>query len=102
MITEFEKLTDNELIDKIGKLTHMYNFYDQTGNENLKWSISDMLQQCYQIQDDRMNLKMIKDAIEQQPDFDATNNEKNDTFNKPTSDRGNISRRQRRQNPLRK
>lgn len=55
--SEYMKLSDEELNTKIQKLSKMYNFYHLTDNGNMENSIADILQICYNIQDERADMR---------------------------------------------
>ena len=57
MYSEYANLTDEALNEKVQKLTKMYNFYHLTDNSNMKNSIEFMLNVCYNIQDERADMR---------------------------------------------
>ena len=59
---EFEKLTDQQLYDKIATLHKQLSFYQYNNNEQVVESILTMLEVCYNIRDER-NYKRLHDKI---------------------------------------
>lgn len=57
LYTEYSNLSDEELNQKIQKLTKMYNFYQLTDNGHMKNSIEFYLNTCYNIQDERADMR---------------------------------------------